>query len=172
MGQTTTSGSEKFCIPHNRVVAAWGQHGKYRGRDSVVLHNLRESGIRVTCLGNRPKHPLYIRADQPFVNFSDEGLRLRWEEVMSFTDQKPRRATDKELKANWGGGKSGQRFRCYLCGYKFKLNDYWRWIYGGTVHLCNCMVCEKCDGPNVLEKWQALNQEAREKFWWFTEEAD
>lgn len=53
--------------PHSRVVAAWGQHGKYLGRDFAVLRNLRESGIRIKCLGDKPKHPLYIRADQPLV---------------------------------------------------------------------------------------------------------
>ncbi len=56
--------------PHHRVVAAWGKRGKYLGRDCAVLRNLRESGIRVVCLGDKPTHPLYIPADQPLVEFS------------------------------------------------------------------------------------------------------
>jgi hypothetical protein len=53
--------------PHRRVVVAWGEHGKYLGRDFAVLRNLRESGIRIECLGAKPRHPLYIRADQPLM---------------------------------------------------------------------------------------------------------
>jgi len=79
-----------------------------------------------------------------------------------FTDQKPRRATQEDLEANWSG--SPDNFRCYMCGYKFQLGDYWRWIYancagivmpitGQKVGLCNFKVCEACDGPDVLERW-------------------
>jgi hypothetical protein len=56
--------------PHSRVVAAWGINGRYLGRDFAVLRNLRESGIRIVCLGDKPKHPLYIKGDQPFVELS------------------------------------------------------------------------------------------------------
>lgn len=51
--------------PHNRVVCAWGNHGSYLGRDVAVLRALRESGIAILCLGEKPRHPLYIRGDQP-----------------------------------------------------------------------------------------------------------
>src|SRR5260221_12380304 len=54
-------------FPHSRVVAAWGQHGKYLGRGFAVFHTLRESGINVVCLGEKPKPPLYIRGDQPLL---------------------------------------------------------------------------------------------------------
>ena len=57
--------------PHSRVVVAWGERGRYLSRDFAVLRNLRESGIRIECLGDKPKHPLYIRADQPLVELSE-----------------------------------------------------------------------------------------------------
>jgi hypothetical protein len=45
------------------VVAAWGVHGAYKGRDVDVLPLLGD----VQCLGvtkeGFPKHPLYVRAD-------------------------------------------------------------------------------------------------------------
>lgn len=45
------------------VLAAWGAHGRHRGRDFHVMHKLVE-GVRWQCLGRthsgQPKHPLYI----------------------------------------------------------------------------------------------------------------
>lgn len=73
---------------------------------------------------------------------------------MSFTDQKPRIATEDECKANWGGVKNGKKFRCYLCAHKFVVGDVWRWVYGDSVG--NFMVCEKCDGPDAIQKYHAL----------------
>ncbi len=54
-------------FPHSRVVAAWGEHGKLLGRGFEILRNLRESGITIMCLGDKPRHPLYIRGDQPLL---------------------------------------------------------------------------------------------------------
>jgi hypothetical protein len=51
--------------PHSRVVAAWGEHGKYLGRGAAVLKTLAASGLIVQCLGDKPRHPLYIKGDQP-----------------------------------------------------------------------------------------------------------
>ena len=51
--------------PHSRVIAAWGEHGKYLGRDFAVLKNLREMGVKIECLGDKPRHPLYIAGSQP-----------------------------------------------------------------------------------------------------------
>ena len=67
---------------------------------------------------------------------------------MNFTDQKPRIATDEHVKARWCAGAPGEKFRCYLCGYKFKVGDQWRWVYNnGPDKPCNgnFLVCEKCD---------------------------
>lgn len=87
--------------------------------------------------------------------------------MASFTDQKFRRATEHDLKANWSGGKNGIFFKCHLCGYKFQLNDYWRWVYnnkGGA----NILVCEKCDCVDVIDKYNDLYKEFKsEKFWSF-----
>lgn len=51
------------------IVAAWGVHGSYQGRDRAVVDRLPD----VHCLGTtkegHPRHPLYLRADtrpQPF----------------------------------------------------------------------------------------------------------
>ena len=90
---------------------------------------------------------------------------------MSFTDGKPRVATEEEVDASWGGMKHGKRFRCYLCGYKFQVGDTWRWVYanGHSPAYGNFMVCDKCDGLDVLDKWNKANEEARQKFWWIWE---
>ena len=48
----------------DRVLAAWGTHGAYRDRGSVVTDTLRNS-VDLYCLGQTrggfPKHPLYIK---------------------------------------------------------------------------------------------------------------
>jgi hypothetical protein len=58
---------------HTPVIAAWGVHGALNGRDEEVLRLARECEITLSCLGTTkdgaPRHPLYVRADQPFVSF-------------------------------------------------------------------------------------------------------
>ena len=73
---------------------------------------------------------------------------------MSFTDQKPKVATEEDIHARWDGVENGVEFYCSLCGYVFQVGDVWRWVYGG--HLSNLIVCRTCDGENheVLEKWK------------------
>ncbi len=85
---------------------------------------------------------------------------------MSFTDQKPHIATEVQCKMRWGGAKPGERFRCYLCGVKFKVGDIFRWVFCGDIHLTNFLTCESCDGSNVKDKWKAANTEAAMRFWW------
>ncbi|MCP4804308.1 MAG: DUF1643 domain-containing protein [Proteobacteria bacterium] len=50
------------------VVVAWGVHGAWRGRDRTVARMLDRP---LLCLGTtrdgHPRHPLYVRADQPLV---------------------------------------------------------------------------------------------------------
>lgn len=85
---------------------------------------------------------------------------------MSFTDQKPRIATERQV-TRWGGKReAGKRFRCYLCGHKFRVGDYWRWVLGTKVSLSNLLVCEKCDGPDVLKRWKKANEDLETRFWW------
>ena len=85
---------------------------------------------------------------------------------MSFTDQKRRTATAQEVN-NWGG--DGHRFRCYICGHKFEVDEGWRWVYSGEISLSNFLVCDSCDKDDILKEWQKLNGEYEEfvkKFWW------
>ena len=87
---------------------------------------------------------------------------------MSFTDQKPRIATESDLKASFGGEKNGEHFRCYVCGKKFKVGDYWRWVYMEKV--VNSIVCESCDGSKeeIAEKMIKNRDEfLSPRFWWF-----
>ena len=58
---------------------------------------------------------------------------------MSFIDQKPWTATEKDCKANWGGKAKGEKFRCYLCGYRFCPGDTVRWVK--TKKHANVLVC-------------------------------
>ena len=59
----------------SKVVCAWGTHGAFDRRDKEVGQYLvRLVGEdRVVCLGTtkdgHPKHPLYIRADQPLIPY-------------------------------------------------------------------------------------------------------
>lgn len=56
------------------VIAAWGTHGEYLNRGRRIdnwLPSIRSAGIY--CLGQNangtPKHPLYIRANQPLIAY-------------------------------------------------------------------------------------------------------
>lgn len=55
------------------VVAAWGAHGSHQGRAGQVLSLARLIGCRMVCLGTTqagdPRHPLYVKGDQPFVDY-------------------------------------------------------------------------------------------------------
>jgi len=87
---------------------------------------------------------------------------------MGLTDQKPRIATEGDVKAPWSGGKNGKYFRCKLCGHKFEVGDYYRFIFH---NYGNIMVCQSCDKDNPAEKWTQLHDEWDKlragKFWWF-----
>jgi hypothetical protein len=79
---------------------------------------------------------------------------------MSFLNGKPFIATEEHVKSKWGGG-----FHCKLCGHKFAVDDTVRFIYAngnGSNGSGNFLVCQECDGPDVLERGrqsfaQALN---------------
>lgn len=55
------------------VVCAWGANAQ-RERVEDVVRMLRYGGRRMHCLGTtrdgHPRHPLYVRADQPLVEWS------------------------------------------------------------------------------------------------------
>lgn len=86
---------------------------------------------------------------------------------MAFTNGTPQVATEEHIKAKWGG--MGRQFRCQLCGHAFQVGDAWRFIYSNfkdsPVRGGNFIVCAGCDGPDVLAKRAAWEQEARQRFW-------
>ncbi len=94
--------------------------------------------------------------------------------MASFTDQKPRIATEKDVSITWGFGKPGENFRCGFCGHKFAVGDQWRWQYTNNIPGAggNPLVCASCDDEpaKLIEKWKKLHEEWREiisRFWWF-----
>lgn len=54
------------------IVCAWGAHGGHSNWHIVIM---QQSGARLVCLGmtkgDHPRHPLYVRADQPLVVFRE-----------------------------------------------------------------------------------------------------
>lgn len=78
---------------------------------------------------------------------------------MPFTDQKLRVVTKEDLTAPWSGHTDGSHFYCKLCGHSFEEGDRWRWVLATRAGYVNVMVCESCDGDDVLDRWVALNKE-------------
>ena len=81
-------------------------------------------------------------------------------------DGKRRVATEEHCKAPWSG--SSSKFRCHLCGHRFKVGDGWRFVMMSG-NLLNFLVCDDCDDPHVADVWRERNEElkrARERFWW------
>ena len=98
--------------------------------------------------------------------------------MTSFTDGKPRKATEKDCKASWCGGKPGEHFRCSFCGKKFQIGDIWRFQYTNDIKgtIGNPLVCEKCDEGHerTREKWVKKCHEFRcleNEWWWFIRNA-
>ncbi|KVC19730.1 DUF1643 domain-containing protein [Burkholderia pseudomultivorans] len=63
----------KFAYEYGDVVCAWGANARDE-RVSAVVAILREAGARLWCLGTTkdgsPRHPLYVRADQPLIEWN------------------------------------------------------------------------------------------------------
>ncbi|KKN79980.1 hypothetical protein LCGC14_0334880 [marine sediment metagenome] len=89
------------------------------------------------------------------------------EKDIGFLDQKRHVATQEDCKLPWSGRRGGERFRCYLCGHRFKAGDGYRWVLGTKSGVLNFMVCDDCDGPDVMERWKTQVIEAGERFWWY-----
>lgn len=85
---------------------------------------------------------------------------------MSFTDGKPRIATEADVKARWCCGKPGEYFRCGFCWYTFQVGDYWRFFYTNDTpgYGGNPLVCKNCDRPRdeLLQIWKEHYAEATE----------
>lgn len=58
----------------NFIVAAWGAHPAAAAAAAPYLELFDTLGIPVLCLGHTkpgaPRHPLYVRGDQPLISFS------------------------------------------------------------------------------------------------------
>ena len=93
---------------------------------------------------------------------------------MSFTDGKPRVATEADCKGRWSGGLNGKHFRCGFCGHKFKVGDYWRFQFTNDLPRAggNPLVCESCDeGPEkTRQKWVKKCKAFYDsgEWWWFS----
>ena|ERR1700726_215647 len=55
------------------IVCAWGAHGTFHGGNNAAVRIFQEAGAHLVCLGKtkegHPRHPLYVAADQPLVDF-------------------------------------------------------------------------------------------------------
>jgi hypothetical protein len=62
------------------IVCAWGAHGWFKSANRDTVHLLKSTGASLVCLGTtkagEPKHPLYIKGDQPLVPFMSDGTAL------------------------------------------------------------------------------------------------
>jgi len=89
---------------------------------------------------------------------------------VSWTDGTQQVATEEHLRARSLCGKPGEYFRCCMCGYKFKLGDKWRWQFTNNVKGAggNPIVCAKCDGPDVVERWaKKIASQNDDSNWYF-----
>ncbi len=92
-------------------------------------------------------------------------LAPKKEAEANFTDQKRHVATQEDCKLPWGGRRGGENFRCYLCGHRFKPGNGYRWQYVPNAR--NALICDDCDGPDVVERWKAQLIEAETRFFWY-----
>jgi hypothetical protein len=74
---------------------------------------------------------------------------------MSFTDQKPRVMTEADFNSKWGLHRG--KLHCTLCNHQFQVGETWRWVFANsqTPSYGNFQVCTKCDGPDVMDRYQA-----------------
>ncbi len=84
---------------------------------------------------------------------------------MSFTDQKPFVVTEKQLSQRWGTRTKDGALMCNICGHKFNEGENARWVYANgesSNGSGNFFTCDKCDGPDVLERGRASFAQAKE----------
>ena len=91
---------------------------------------------------------------------------IKTQEKSNFTNQRPWIVSEDDLKLPWSG--SPKNFRCYLCGHRFKVGDVCRWVFTNLIKGGggNPLVCESCDGDDVIDRWVKAREEMRERFWW------
>lgn len=71
IGEENYSYLTKIAKKYKKVIVAWGAYNnKYCSRIAEILHNY---GAKLYCLGRTkngsPRHPLYIKADQPLIEY-------------------------------------------------------------------------------------------------------
>ena len=58
-----------------RIICAWGANGAARHRAQYVTTMFRDAGAKLLCLGKTaqgaPRHPLYVRGDQPLIAYGE-----------------------------------------------------------------------------------------------------
>jgi hypothetical protein len=63
----------KAAVEAGRVIVAWGVNAKASDVENAMFE-LRKSGAKVLCLGTtkagHPRHPLYVKKDQPLIPWS------------------------------------------------------------------------------------------------------
>lgn len=99
------------------------------------------------------------------------GKKLGTAERKGFTNGEPWTATERDCNAPWSGGRNGSRFRCTLCGYRFKPGDMVRWQYTNDVQGAggNPLVCTDCDGSKeeIVKEMKARYAEVDGRMWSF-----
>jgi len=95
---------------------------------------------------------------------------------MSFFDKTPTVVTQ-EYYDRYNHYNPG-RFRCYLCGYEFEVDDSFRAIYvkedfindkgevRGMINFLVCAFCDTGDNEHLVQEWKKRHEEFYSvKFW-------
>lgn len=65
----------ELALEHKEIVCAWGANANPK-RAAEVVKIFRDAGAKLWCLGTTksgaPRHPLYVKGDQPLVEFKPE----------------------------------------------------------------------------------------------------
>ncbi len=65
IGDECDAAIRQAAVRSELVVAAWGNHGGLLGRDRQVVSMVRRLKCVGTTMKGAPRHPLYVRSDQP-----------------------------------------------------------------------------------------------------------
>lgn len=85
--------------------------------------------------------------------------------------------TEKTIAAYKRKGETSRNScRCYLCGHAFKVGEIMSLANGNSTpdkrSLHNFLVCEACDGEDVLDRWIEHCKEGVKKYWWMSSYID
>ncbi len=67
-----------------------------------------------------------------------------------------------------------KELRCYMCGHTFKSGEQVSLLNNNSwtdrpTGFFNPLICDNCDGEDVLNKWAERCKEAKKKFWWMVD---